>query len=90
MDSRGRTIFIADAHHDDGKYLIVRADEKLTAFMELESVIDGTYYTYDWFFASADASNFHHSLKSPAVLVRLIHDSRSEPEYGMSRRCLWP
>ena len=35
----GRTIWIADAHRDDGKRFIVRADEKLTAFVELESVI---------------------------------------------------
>jgi hypothetical protein len=30
-----RTIWIADAHRGDGKRLIVRADEKLTAFLEL-------------------------------------------------------
>jgi hypothetical protein len=39
VDSRGRTIFVADAHHDDGKRFVVRADEKLTAFVELESAI---------------------------------------------------
>jgi hypothetical protein len=39
VDSRGRTIFIADAHHDDGKRFIVRADEKLTAFIELGSMM---------------------------------------------------
>jgi hypothetical protein len=39
VDSRGRTIFVADAHHGDGKRFVVRADEKLTAFMELESAI---------------------------------------------------
>jgi hypothetical protein len=39
VDSRGRTIFVADAHRDDGKRFVVRADEKLTAFLELESVI---------------------------------------------------
>ena len=38
IDSNGRTIWIADAHRDDGKRFIVRADEKLTAFIELESV----------------------------------------------------
>ncbi len=32
----GQTIFVADAHRDDGKRFVVRADEKLTAFMELE------------------------------------------------------
>jgi len=39
VDSRGRTIWVADAHGDDGKRFVVRADEKLTAFMELESAI---------------------------------------------------
>jgi hypothetical protein len=39
MDCCGRTIFIADAHRDDGKRFVVRADEKLTAFMGLESAI---------------------------------------------------
>jgi hypothetical protein len=39
IDSNGRTIWSADAHRDDGKRFIVRADEKLTAFLELESAI---------------------------------------------------
>jgi hypothetical protein len=33
VDSVGRTIFIADAHRGDGKRFVVRADEKLTAFL---------------------------------------------------------
>jgi len=33
------TIFVADAHRDDGKRFVVRADEILTAFLELESVV---------------------------------------------------
>src|SRR6266487_3852301 len=37
----GGTIFVADAHRDDGKRFVVRADEKLTAFVELESAIRG-------------------------------------------------
>ena len=36
--SNGRTIWIADAHRDDGKRFVVHADEKLTAFVELERV----------------------------------------------------
>jgi hypothetical protein len=39
IDSNGRTIWIADAHRDDGKRFVARADEKLTAFLELESAI---------------------------------------------------
>jgi hypothetical protein len=33
------TIWIADAHRDNGKRFVVHADEKLTAFVELESAI---------------------------------------------------
>jgi hypothetical protein len=39
LDSEGRTIWIADAHRGDGKRFVVRADEKLTAFLELEAVV---------------------------------------------------
>ena len=39
LDANGRTIWIADAHRDDGKRFVARADEKLTAFLELESAI---------------------------------------------------
>jgi hypothetical protein len=39
VDSDGRTIWIADAHRGDGKRFIVHPDEKLTAFLELESAI---------------------------------------------------
>jgi hypothetical protein len=38
VDSRGRTTFAADAHRG-GKRFVVRADEKLTVFIELESGI---------------------------------------------------
>jgi len=34
-----RTIFAAEARRSDGKRFVVRADEKLTAFLELESAI---------------------------------------------------
>jgi len=33
IDCEGRTIWIADPHRGDGKRFLVRADEKLTAFM---------------------------------------------------------
>jgi hypothetical protein len=36
IDSNGRTIWIADAHRGDGKRYVVHADEKLSAFVELE------------------------------------------------------
>jgi len=39
VDSNGQTIWIADAHRGDGQRFIVRADEKLAAFLELERAI---------------------------------------------------
>jgi hypothetical protein len=39
IDHEGQTLWIVDAHRDDGKRFVVRADEKLTAFMQLESAI---------------------------------------------------
>jgi hypothetical protein len=39
LDCEERTIWIADAHRGDGKRFVARADELLTAFLELESVI---------------------------------------------------
>ncbi len=38
-DSCGRKIFIANAHRENGKRFVAHADEKLTAFFELESAI---------------------------------------------------
>ena len=39
VDRRGQTIFVADAHRDNGKRFVVHADEKLTSLVELESAI---------------------------------------------------
>ena len=39
IDSNGRTICIADAHRGEGKRFFLRADELLTAFVELERAI---------------------------------------------------
>ena len=38
VDAHGRTIFVADAHREDGKRYVVHADQKLTAFLELERI----------------------------------------------------
>jgi len=44
IDSKGRDIFVADAHRD-GMRFIVRADDPLTAFIELErQVLTVTFY----------------------------------------------
>ena len=42
-----RTIWIADAHRGDGKHFGVRADEILTAFLELESAIHRRSFCID-------------------------------------------
>ena len=39
IDFSGQTIWIADAHRSDGKHFVVRADDKPTAFLELERAI---------------------------------------------------
>jgi hypothetical protein len=45
IDSNGQTIFVADAHRDDGRRFIVCSDEKLSAFVELErQVLTVTFY----------------------------------------------
>ncbi len=43
IDSNGRTIWIVNAHRDDGQRFIVHADEKVTAFVELESAVRTRY-----------------------------------------------
>lgn len=38
LDFQGRTIWNVDAHRDDGKRYVVRSEELLTAFLELERI----------------------------------------------------
>src|SRR5262249_13137785 len=40
LDSERRTLRIVDAHRGDGKRFVVHADEKLTAFLELEAATE--------------------------------------------------
>jgi hypothetical protein len=37
--SNGQTIWIVDAHRDNGKRFVARSEEKLTAFLKLERVM---------------------------------------------------
>jgi hypothetical protein len=39
VDREGRTTFVADAHRGDGKRFVLRTEEKLTAFVELQSAV---------------------------------------------------
>ena len=57
VDSEGRTIWIVgNAHRGDGQRFIVHADEKLTAFLELESALR----------AAMKAANHPSSFASPS------------------------
>jgi hypothetical protein len=56
IDSNGRTIWIADAHRDNGKRFVVRADVILTAFLELETAIRGKFDQGLFAIASAASS----------------------------------
>jgi len=45
LDLEGKTIWIVDAHRDDGRRFVVRSDEKLSAFVELErQALTVTFY----------------------------------------------
>jgi hypothetical protein len=45
VDCEGQTIWIADAHRGDARRFIVHADDKLSAFVELErQVLTVTFY----------------------------------------------
>jgi hypothetical protein len=46
LDLEDRTTWIVDAHRD-GKRFIVRADEKLTAFLEVQRAIHGVRGEFD-------------------------------------------
>jgi hypothetical protein len=56
VDRKGRTIFVVDAHRGDGQRFVVHADEKVTAFMELESAIRGKFDQGLFVIASAASS----------------------------------
>ena len=62
VDSRGRTIFVADAHRGDGKRFVVHADEKLSfnAFGESRLVahrISARCWPFNHFPTSAERKN---------------------------------
>jgi len=40
MDSNGRTMWIVDAYRGDERRFVARAEEKLTAFLELKSAVE--------------------------------------------------
>jgi len=75
IDCNGRTIWIADAHRDDGKRYVVRADEKLTAALEFESVssrLRRIASTTWWDFLKLPGYENPHSTSSNHICIRLL------------------
>jgi hypothetical protein len=84
IDSNGRTIWIDEAHRVAGKRFVVRAEGKLTAFVELESPILRAHLlsglplqNFRAEFAVADASaDFHlwpNYCNCPYDLAAIVH-----------------
>jgi hypothetical protein len=44
IDATGRVLYTADAYRKDGKRFTVIADDKLTAFLELERAINANHF----------------------------------------------
>jgi hypothetical protein len=61
--SSRRTVWISDAHRGDGKRFVVRADEKLTAFLELETAIAGFRLSVAALTKRADGLDPAHKIK---------------------------
>ena len=75
VDSNERTNLVIDAHYGDGKRFVVRADEKLTAFLELESVTRGCgelASTADEIFPRLPGYEDKHSTSSSYNCARLL------------------
>jgi hypothetical protein len=94
VDSQGRTIWIVDAHRDNGKRYVVHPDEKVTAFLELEfcdshlaaNWLDGLarfLQTRRRLSGSESAEDF-----TPASVLRLIRtrNSRESTQRGKERK----
>jgi hypothetical protein len=64
VDLQGRTIWIVDAH-GYGKRFIVRAEEKLTVFMELQRAI------HEFAVSLNVVMTLHHSFEIARVLVSI-------------------
>jgi hypothetical protein len=82
LDCEGRTIWIADAHRDDGKHFIVRADKKLTAFHELQSAIRfGSHHQH----FKERGGSLAHSTSTLSEIVR--GQERRSKDRDNDRRC---
>jgi hypothetical protein len=76
LDCEGRTIWIADAHRNGNRF-VVRADEKLTAFLELEAAIRPTNWNSACYETALSNSTF--------AAMQLSRAERSQAEKLSSR-----
>jgi hypothetical protein len=83
IDREGRTIWIVDAHRDDGQRFIVHADEILTAFLELERAVCIQLLSERWGPHRDNGKRLvaHADEKLTAFLER---ESASEPRRGLA------
>ena len=74
VDSCGRTIWIADAHRGDGKRFVVRADEKLTAFLnqKQEAAIAGLKSALEK--QAAQLQEVSERLEAASLSLRLVEN----------------
>jgi hypothetical protein len=85
IDSQGRTIWIVDAHRDDGRRFIVRADEILSAFVELErDVLTITFYLES---ISLGDSLHDEQMADSGLALRTKSKSEIRPAYIMALKC---
>src|SRR5512132_3117072 len=89
VDSQGRTIWIVDAHRD-GRRFIVRADEKLTAFMELESAIRVQKRTDPHFICQLIVNGFGTLRTSTAVPFLHAERAVDSKQGGVARASRFP
>ena len=72
VDSEGGTIWITDAHRSDGKRFVVRADEKLTAFLELQRGICIHLLSEQCLLRDGSGNYRHHERENLESHVRIL------------------
>jgi len=90
MDSEGRTIWIADAHRDDGERFVVRAGELPTAFLELESAIRVQKRTDSHFICQLIVNGFGTLRTSTAVPFLHAERAVDSKKGGFARASRFP
>jgi hypothetical protein len=81
VDANGRTTFVADAHRDDNQRFVVHADEKLTAFLELERVTRESFrFSEPLRQAPASSKGKRPSRSLPSATVSWYYDRRTDQE----------